>query len=241
MHAMETFEDDDALRDGELVSMAIGNIPPVNVHADIYNTVWFKPYTGIRERTFDYINGRLNERIYEARNIHGEYDAITNAARKRQPCKVSNINRIINFLRQMRTGEIIWDAARECGWNIFSASVDFYHLLLHFVDEFEADWIRPLTNREKRNAKGLWPDYPNAYQALDGSHFHRRKSKHLPPGMRRRELYLYKHRFPEGQNVQAAVTHQGIATQVLTGLLCMHIFLSFVCCVCCCIQAFLAQ
>ena len=62
-------------------------------------------------------------------------------------------------------------------------------------------------------------EYPTAYQCLDGSHFHKRKSTRLPPGVRRRELHLYKHKYSEGQNVQAVVNHFGVATQVVTGIL----------------------
>ena len=197
---------------------SIRNTAAKDVYGDIYNTVWFKHYTGVKETVFDYIKNGLFERIYDARNIYGHFTAAQNAARVQRACKIDNNNRIINFLRQMRTGQIIWDAAHENGWNIKSASFDFYHVLIHFVDEFESEWIRPLSDDERRAAQGLWPDYPNAYQCLDGSHFHRRRSKTLPEGFRRREMYCYKHKYPEGQNVQCVVTHQGIATQVLTGV-----------------------
>ena len=215
------FKDDEAaFKVRQRLSQAIGNIPVIDVHASIYGTVFWKHYSGVNEQTFDYIDNRLNERIYEARNNDGQYTPAQNAQRRRRPCKVTNTNRILNFLRQMRTGQIIWDSAREYKWNIMSASVDFYHVLLHFVDEFDSEWIRKLTDQEKRDAQGLWPVYPTAYQALDGSHFHRRRSKHLPEGTRRREWYGYKHKYPEVQNVQAVVTKQGIATEVVTGLLC---------------------
>ena len=57
---------------------------------------------------------------------------------------------IICFLHQMRTGEIIWDAAYQHKWSVNSVQQDFYHVLEHFVDEFDQEVIH------KKN--GTWHD-----------------------------------------------------------------------------------
>ena len=192
-------------------------LPPKDVYGDIRNTVWFKHYTGISEDIFNYVVDEIGFDITEARNIDFKYGALENYYRKRRPCKISVPNRIIHFLHTMRTGNICWDASHDNNWNIASVSEDFYHVLIHFVERFDHEWIRPMTEEEK-DMGCLWWEYPDAYQAADGCHFVRRKSKTLPEGVRRRELYLYKHKYPEGQNVQAVVNHFGIATQVVTGM-----------------------
>ena len=54
---------------------------------------------------------------------------------------------------------------------------------------------------------------------------HYSKSKKLPEGMRRRELYCWKHRWPQGKNVQAVVSHFGHCTELLIGMLYLYISL----------------
>ena len=227
LHCASQFSDvdlDDEFKaiESELVQQqlqwdSIADIPAKDVYNDIYNTVWFKHHTGVCEGLFDIIYDGIGFDITEARNIYFEYSARDNYYRRRRPCKISTHNRIIHFLHTMRTGNIVWDAAHENNWNIASCSMDFFHVLIHFVNTFEDTWIRQMTDEEKDNGCH-WPaPYDTCYQAADGVHFHRRKSKRLPDGLRRRELYLYKHKYPEGQNVQAVVNHFGVATQVVTG------------------------
>ena len=69
---------------------------------------------------------------------------------------------------------------------------------------------------EKDNVK--FPGHDAAYQAVEGSHFHRKRTKALPSDLRRRRLFLYEDKYPEGQNVQAVVNHFGVAAQVVTGI-----------------------
>ena len=130
----------------------------------IHNTVFFKHYTGINEDLFDYIYNRLNERLYEARNIYFKYGCEFNKTRNRRACKINNRNRIINFLHQMRTCDIIWNIAFEYGWDITSASVDFFHVLFHFVDEFYDEWVHQMTDQQKNDMKGMFIGYPEAFQ-----------------------------------------------------------------------------
>ena len=207
------FADDQSFR-----SQAIGVVPARDVYSEIYGTVYFKHYTGITEELFDYICGHLEEEIYEARNYNLNLDLLFNKSRNRRSCKISNKNRIINWLHQMRTGQIIWDAAREHGWNIYSASQDFLHVLYHFVKIFDGDWIREMNDEQKNGLKGRVREYPNSYQSLDGTQMLSTKSKKLPDGMRRREVYCWKHRWPQGKNVQAVVSHFGHATEVMIGM-----------------------
>ncbi len=65
-------------------SQAIGNIPAINVHYSIYNSVFFKHYTGVHENLYDYLFNRLNQRLYEARNVTFKFDEIFNKTRKKK-------------------------------------------------------------------------------------------------------------------------------------------------------------
>ena len=198
-------------------AVPISDLPATDVCKDIHHTPFFKHYKGLNEDVFDYIVDNLSFNVTEARNVDFKFDPETNYLRRRRPCKISTVNRIVHFLHTMRTGDIVWDAAKDNQWNSCSASKDFCHVLYHFVKTFNADWIQDMDDHE-RNVNCRFPGFPTAYQALDGSHFHRRKSKRLPPGIHRRQLHLHKHKCPEGQNVQAVVNHFGVATQVVTGI-----------------------
>eukprot|EP01084_Bolivina_argentea_P252038 422954_1 len=198
-------------------SQAIGDRPAVDVFSDIYGTVFFKHETGMREDLFDYIFDRMDDRLSTPRDIYFENSEAENNARKKQPCKLSNANRLICFFRQMRKGKLVWCAAYDHGWNICSVSMDFFHCLLHFVDEFYDDFVTEMTDNQKRDMLGMFDGYPLCYQTLDGSQFLTTKSTRLPEGVRRREMYCWKHRWPEGKNVQAVISHYGHATQVKIG------------------------
>ena len=76
-----------------------------------------------------------------------------------------------------------------------------------------------MSNDQKNGLKGRVMEYPHSYQSLDGTQMLTTKSKKLPDGMRRREVYCWKHRWPQGKNVQAVVSHFGHATEVLIGIL----------------------
>lgn len=199
-------------------SAAIGDIAARDIYSEIYGTPFFKHYTGVHENLFDYICIRLEPAIFEARNYNLRNDFEENKGRKRRPCKISNKNRIINFLHGMRTGEIVWDAARNHGWNIMSASQDFFHVLYHFVKLFDSSWLCEMSDIQKNGLKGRVPEYSTSYQTLDGSHFLTTKSKTLPDGVRRREVYCWKHRWPQGKNVQAVISHYGHATEISIGI-----------------------
>ena len=181
----------------------IARKPPKDLYSELYGSVYFKHHTGICMPLFDYINDELAFDVSEARNVHFQFNDTDNYYRKRRRCKISVSNRIMCFLHTMKEGDAVWEAAKDNNWNITSVSLDFFHVLIKFVDHFESTWIREMEDDEKDNM--TFAGYSPAYQALDGSHFHRRKSKTLPDGLRRRELYLYKHKYPEGQNVQAVV------------------------------------
>ena len=219
------YNDEDDDDDNNMQYRLIANVQPNDIYNKIYGTVWFKHYTGINQALFDYIIGEIGFDVTEARNIHFAYSDHDNYFRKRRKCKITVRNRIINFLHQMRTGEIVHDIAYENGWNASSVSADFFHVLIQFVKRFDSEWIRKMDDNIKDQLLGLFEGYPTAYQALDGVQFPRRKSKRLPNGIRRRELYLYKHKFPEGENVQAVINHFGLATEVLTGIKYFYIHL----------------
>ena len=203
-------------------SQAIGNTIPRDMFGDIHGTVWFRHYCGISESCFAHIYRGIGIAIYEARNIYFLYDPVSNAARRRRACKISNRNRIIQWLHQMRTGQIIWNAAFEHGWNVHSASVDFFHVTFHFVTHFYDEWINRLTPTQRQDMAGSWPSFPTAYQALDGSQFLTTKSKTLPDGYNRRDVYCWKTRHPQGKNVQAAVSHFGHCTELMIGMFYVH-------------------
>eukprot|EP01083_Nonionella_stella_P063579 165213_1 len=168
------YELDDDEEDYDMVEQrtpppqGIGKVPPRDIYSEIYGTVWMKHHTGVNERLFDYIDHHLNERLYEPRNNDGEYDAWYNKyVRRRRACKISNRNRIINFLHQMRSGEILWDSSLEHQWCLYSCGVDFFHCLLHFVNTFDQEWIRNMSDNEIHASLGLFDGYQHAYQALD--------------------------------------------------------------------------
>lgn len=144
-------------------SQAIGRTAARDKYNEISGTPFFPHYTGVSEDIFDAVFDRMDDRMYEPRNIHFEYSRLQNQARKRRSCKISNQNRLIHFLHQMRTGEILWDAALDHGWNYNSSYLDFYHVLWHFVDKFK-DMIKPMSPAAKSAMKGLWPPYHHAYQ-----------------------------------------------------------------------------
>ena len=225
LDAIQSGETADDILDSFNVPPSIGTLPPKDIYGEIHNTVWFKHHTGLTEDIFDYICDKLSFNITEARNVDFKYDAATNYYRKRRPCKISTVNRIIHFLHTMRTGDILWNASKDNNWNTCSVSKDFCHVLYHFVKTFDSIWIRQMNDTEK-NQNRKWIAFPTAYSCLDGTQFQRRKSTRLPDGVRRKEMYCYKHRWAEGQNVQAVINHFGIATEVWTGL--------FFLCVCVC-------
>eukprot|EP01083_Nonionella_stella_P081523 224616_1 len=133
------YDDDDWIMDDRsriCQSQAIGHREAHDMYGELTNTIFFKHYTGIYDDLFRYIHNRIKNRLFEARNIQFEYEPDANRLRQRRRCKLTQANRLMNFLHQMKSGQIIWDAAREHGWNIASASNDFFHCLLHFVDEF---------------------------------------------------------------------------------------------------------
>eukprot|EP01084_Bolivina_argentea_P191600 329110_1 len=199
-------------------SQSIGNLPAVNVYSSIFNTVFFKHYTGIHEDLYVYIKHRMDKRISSARNVSFKYTQYFNQMFGRsRKCKLDNDNRLVCFLHQFRTGELVWNAAFHHGWNITSISLDFFHILFHFVDEFYDDWVTEMSDEEKTQMIGMFDGYPLCYQTLDGSQFLTTKSSKLPGGVRRREYYCWKHRWPEGKNVQAKVSHYGHATEVMIG------------------------
>ena len=156
----------------------IRNKPPKDVYKEIAGTVWFPHHTGVNGSIYKYIHHELAFPVSEARNIHFKYDEETNYHRRRRACKISIHNRICHFLHSMREGDKVWAAAQNNNWNETSVSADFFHVCMHFVDTFESRWIRPMTEEQKDDMG--FPGYPTAYQAADGSHFHRRKSKRLP-------------------------------------------------------------
>ena len=195
----------------------ITELSPRDKYGHIYKKMWFKAHTGVSELLYDHITDGCSHRIKEARNVRFEYTVDENMMRRRRPCKVDTKNRFVSFLHQMRSGKLISDASLDYNWCKASVSDDFFHVLQKFVETFYADWIHKMSDEEKDNGC-YWEEYPSAYQALDGSHFHRRKSKVLPDGVRRREMFLYKHKYAEGQNVQAVVNYFGIATEVVVGI-----------------------
>ena len=191
---------------------------PGDIHSEIYGYPWFKHETGVCEELFDIMMARMDERISEARNIYGKYTEEENKQRKKRSCNITNENGFICFLQQMRSGKLIWNSAFEHKWNKSSVNVGFFHVLEHFVDEFDAEVIKKMDDDEILSQLGAFEGYPSAYQCLDGSHFIRRRSVELPEGLRRREMYSYKTKAAEGQNVQAVVNAFGLATEVVTGI-----------------------
>ena len=77
-----------------------------------------------------------------------------------------------------------------------------------------------MTPAQRAAMQGNFAGYPNAYQTLDGSQFLTTKSRTLPDGVQRRDVYCWKKRHPQGKNVQAVVSHFGHCTELKIGMFC---------------------
>ena len=99
-------------------------------------------------------------------------------------------------------------------WNASSASRDYKHILIALCTRFDG-WIQPLHDDKKQQCQALWPSFPHAHQAGDGSMYIRRKTKDLPPDTQRKD---YDHQFnvPEAIDVNVSVAKGGICCGSLT-------------------------
>lgn len=59
--------------------------------------------------------------------------------------------------------------------------------------------------------------YDTAYQCLDGTQILSTRSVELPDNVERSDLYCWKHRWPQGRNCQAVVSHFGHCTELVIG------------------------
>ena len=201
------------------------NRPPIDCPAkdlkqELYGTAFFPSYVNMPTELYDYIEQTWMQSEHppsECRNIYFEYSDQANKTRRRRPCKISDPNRIIQFLHEMCESPRVWTSAASNGWNISSVSRDFHHMLIQFCRTFGDDWITPMSATQRTNCQGLWPNYPTAYQCLDGSKYRRRKTKNLPPGIERKMYYDWKHKMPEAIDVQAVCNKFGLCTELLTG------------------------
>ena len=194
----------------------IGNVAARDVYGDLYGTPFFPYWVNCNETHFQYIHDSLHDVIGQPRNIHFNYTPTENLNRRRRRCKISDTNRVVDFLHVMGEAPKVWCSAADNGWNPSSQSRDFRHVLWHFVDTFAGQWIRPLTNAE-RISNRIIPGYSTAYSIIDGCMFMRRRTKNLKPGIRRRDYYDKKHNHPESVIVQCIATYDGVVTHLLTG------------------------
>ena len=191
-----------------------------DIKLDLYGTAFFEPYVNLPKPLYDAIwaDFECSEHpISEARNIYFEYDEQENKTRRRRKCKISDENRFIEWLHQMNEQPRVWTSAAVNGWNHSSFSRDFIHVTLQFVRTFSDEWVAPMEDDQKRDCMGIWSDFPQSYQAMDGSMSRRRKTKNLPPGVLRKDYYDYKLKMPEAIDVQAVCNPFGICTELLTG------------------------
>lgn len=194
----------------------IGQLPPKDIYNEIAGTVFFKRLAGIDEPIFDYIVEQLRAPLRKAKNIDFKYTDAENDARVHRTCKLSLENRLLAFLFRMKDKTTLWHNAFRFGWNVASLSKDFRWIAITFDKTLEPTWIRELNQQEKQASRGLIDGFDNAVYIVDGKHFVRRRSSEISDGTKRTEWYSYKHKNPEGQNVQAKICAFGIACEVIT-------------------------
>ena len=194
----------------------IGKLAPKDVYTEIAGSAFFKRLTGIDEPIFDYIVNQLRVPLSKPKNIYFEYTDAENDTRIRRKCKLSVENRLLAFLFRMKDKTTLWHNAFHFGWNVGSLSKDFQWIAITFDKTLEPIWIKELNQQEKQASKGLIDGYNDAVYIVDGKHFVRRRSKEISDGTKRTEWYSYKHRNPEGQNVQAKISPFGMACEVIT-------------------------
>ena len=165
---------------------------PGNLYSEIHIASYFKHYTGINEDLLNFICSQVEAEIYEARKY--------NLIKKRRRCKTSNKNRTFNFLHQMRTGEMTWDACNH-GWNTTSTSQDFFHVLYHFVKTFDSAWLCPMSYSQRAWSRGRVPESASTHQALDGAQLLTTKSKKLPVEIRRSKACCWIPIWSQAKNV----------------------------------------
>jgi len=200
----------------------IGNLPARDVFGDLFNCGLFPPWVQSNRIMFQHIHDELlaldENDVRQARNVQFKHTAQENLDRRRVPCKISDTNRIVNFLHVMAEAPKVWSSAASNGWNPSSQSRDFRHILYHFVQKFGPIWIRPLNNAEKVSLQGSFYGYPSATQIIDGCMFQRRITKNLDPRFRKIDYFDHKHNHGESLNVQIVATQSGVITHALLGV-----------------------
>eukprot|EP01083_Nonionella_stella_P078345 214364_1 len=195
----------------------IGNVPASDLYSTLSGSAYFGHYANCNERMFNHIYEHLEERITRPRDIHFERTDAENMQRRRRRCKVSHRNRLLQFLHDIGEQPKLWTSAYHNGWNPSSLSRDFKHILVHFVLQFNDDWIKPLTPTQRRDAM-VYENYPTAYCSWDGSMYRRRMTYILPENMERADWYDHKRKYPESINAQAVATKSNVVTHLLTGV-----------------------
>ena len=192
------------------------SMPPKDKHAELTGTPFFEHDAGIPECIFDYILNEFEEGMMKPVNVRFDHPATGRKSRRR---KVDCRNRLLLWLNQMKTRKLIWDASFEYGWNNKSVSDDFRHLSYEFVECFDEQWLKEMSANEQLQSQGVYAEFPTAVGSIDGIQRIRRRSVHLPENVQRKEMYCWKHRNAEGQNVQAFVDSFGLAREVLISMI----------------------
>eukprot|EP00483_Globobulimina_turgida_P001140 UN01142 len=208
--------DVDNLCDDDKMYQRIGKQPPKDIYSDIKKTPFFGHRANCNQLMFEHIFNEMDMDMNLPRNIDFEYSFDENALRKQRKCKISNRNRLLEWLHQLGEQPKVWNSAYDNGWNPSSISRDFKHILMYFVRNF-GHYIRPLSDQEKRDSM-VYDNYPQVYCSLDGSMFRRRKTYILRDDISRPDYYDHKQKWAESINVQAIATKSNIVTHLLTGV-----------------------
>ena len=187
---------DEEIEDDYINNNGIRGVEARDVYGDLSGTAYFKHWCGLSPQLFEYIAHHINYELSTPRNIYFRYSEEENRGRIRRRCKITNNNRLINFLHTMNENSKIWDQAATHGWNISSVSQDFKHVLMAFTKTF-GNFIRILSDEQKIMNQGLFTCSDTAYQILDGSMYRRRKTCNLKDGIARRDYYDWKRNWPE--------------------------------------------
>ena len=196
---------------------AMGQYPAKDVYAAMRDSGYCAHHYNMNPRMFEFIIHEMLPLVAQPINVDFKYTYEENLERRWSSCKLDNLNRIGAFLHEMSEGTKVWTSAWQNGWNAPSISRNWRHNLFHFLDRFDGQWIRPMSATELVQNQ-VWPNYPTACCALDGSMFRRRMTTTLPDGVDRVDYFDHKHQRPEAINVQSICTSSGIATHLLTGV-----------------------
>lgn len=195
-------------------------IPPRDIYSELVGTPLFDHVAGCKEIMFDYLREEFGYLLSSPKDIHFEYDERENLYRRRWwPSKLSDKTRLLLWLRDFAEGTTLWDSASWAHVSASTLSRDFRHISRLFLKHVYPKWVRPMDAFERAQCR-IYPGFPAAFCAIDGSMFPRWRRHSLLPGQRPKDGYDHKNNYADSTNANVVCNSLGYATHILTGLLC---------------------